>query len=243
MARNGQNGDKYLCAYIVALQRLKPHELKQTLAEELPQYMIPSFFIQIDAMPLSPNGRWTSKHYPCRMKGLYATEYVAPSNDLESKLEKIWAEVLGLESVSIKDSFFELGGDSIKAIQVLSRLNSHSLKLELKDLYQHKTIEEVAKTVTYITVKQIDQGPVSGEVSLTPAQRWFFNNGFSHMHHWNQSVMLRAKAGFDVRAVEKAFKKISAHHDALRMVYREEQGRIIQYNRDIDEGEAISIEV
>ncbi|NLN64296.1 MAG: amino acid adenylation domain-containing protein [Clostridiaceae bacterium] len=244
MARDGQNGDKYLCAYIVALQRLKPHELKQTLAEELPQYMIPSFFIQIDAMPLSPNGKVDIKALPMPDEGLYATrEYVAPSNDLESKLEKIWAEVLGLESVSIKDSFFELGGDSIKAIQVLSRLNSHSLKLELKDLYQHKTIEEVAKTVTYITVKQIDQGPVSGEVSLTPAQRWFFNNGFSHMHHWNQSVMLRAKAGFDVRAVEKAFKKISAHHDALRMVYREEQGRIIQYNRDIDEGEAISIEV
>ncbi|NEU02940.1 lichenysin synthetase, partial [Escherichia coli] len=90
----------------------------------------------------------------------------------------------------VTDNFFSLGGDSIKGIQMASRLNQHGWKLEMKDLFQHPTIEELTQYVERAEGKQADQGPVEGEVILTPIQRWFFEKNFTNKHHWNQSVML-----------------------------------------------------
>ncbi|MCY8483705.1 condensation domain-containing protein, partial [Bacillus mojavensis] len=82
--------------------------------------------------------------------------------------------------------------------------------------------------------KQADQGPVEGEVILTPIQRWFFEKNFTNKHHWNQSVMLHAAKGFDPERIEKTLRALIEHHDALRMVYREEQGEIVQFNKGLD---------
>ena len=82
-----------------------------------------------------------------------------------------------------------------------------------------------------IGIPEIEQGTVYGEVPLAPAQKWFFENRFSNMNHWNQAVILYGEKGFDVAVIEKVFEKITEHHDALRMVYRFEAGKIVQYNR------------
>ncbi|TWO94597.1 non-ribosomal peptide synthetase, partial [Bacillus velezensis] len=140
----------------------------------------------------------------------------------------IWQEVLGLDQIGVSDNFFTLGGDSIKGIQMASRLNQHGYKLEMKDLFQHPTIEELVSYVERTEGKQADQGPVEGEADLTPIQRWFFEKNFTDKHHWNQSVMLHAKDGFDPDLVEKTLQALIEHHDALRMVYREEREGIIQ---------------
>ncbi|XYN84486.1 phosphopantetheine-binding protein [Bacillus subtilis subsp. subtilis] len=108
-----------------------------------------------------------------------------------------------MSEVGVTDNFFSLGGDSIKGIQMASRLNQHGWKLEMKDLFQHPTIEELTQYVERAEGKQADQGPVEGEVILTPIQRWFFEKNFTNKHHWNQSVMLHAKKGFDPERVEK----------------------------------------
>ncbi|MDF4189502.1 condensation domain-containing protein, partial [Ligilactobacillus salivarius] len=83
-----------------------------------------------------------------------------------------------------------------------------------------------------------DQGPVEGEVILTPIQRWFFEKNFTNKHHWNQSVMLHAKKGFDPERVEKTLQALIEHHDALRIVYREGQEDVIQYNRGLEAASA-----
>ncbi|XYP77617.1 condensation domain-containing protein [Bacillus subtilis subsp. subtilis] len=88
----------------------------------------------------------------------------------------------------------------------------------MKDLFQHPTIEELTQYVERAEGKQADQGPVEGEVILTPIQRWFFEKNFTNKHHWNQSVMLHAKKGFDPERVEKTLQALIEHHDALRMV-------------------------
>ncbi|WP_038828410.1 condensation domain-containing protein, partial [Bacillus subtilis] len=134
------------------------------------------------------------------------------------------------------------GGDSIKGIQMASRLNQHGWKLEMKDLFQHPTIEELTQYVERAEGKQADQGPVEGEVILTPIQRWFFEKNFTNKHHWNQSVMLHAAKGFDPERVEKTLQALIEHHDALRMVFREENGDIVQAYQPIGESE-VSFEI
>ena len=244
MARDDQNGDKYLCAYIVCQQEIKIQELREYLSEKLPDYMVPSFFVQLDYMPLTPNGKIDRKALPEPGGNLgTGAEYVEPRNEIEVKIASVWEEVLGTQRVGIRDSFFELGGDSIKAIQVLSRLNKHRIKLEMKDIFRYKTIEELSQVVTKSDVIEIDQGPVKGEVFLTPIQNWFFEKRFTNMSHWNQSVMLYGKTGFDAEVVEKVFNRIMEHHDALRMVYRPEGEHFIQYNRDTGEGQAFTLDV
>ncbi len=104
-----------------------------------------------------------------------------------------------------------------------SRLNQHGYKLEMKDLFQHPTIEELVSYVERTEGKQADQGPVEGEAELTPIQRWFFEKNFTDKHHWNQSVMLHAKDGFDPEITEKTLHVLTVHHDALRMIYREQK--------------------
>ena len=244
MARDDQKGNKYLCAYTVCTQELKTQDLREYLSKELPEYMIPSYFVQLDRMPLTPNGKVDRKTLPEPEKNLCTqVEYVEPRNETEEKIAVVFKEVLGVERVGIKDNFFELGGDSIKAIQVSARLGKYKLKLEMRDLFKYRTIEDLAGVASKHESAEIDQGAVKGEVFLAPMQHWFFENRFTNMNHWNQSVMLQGKNGFDADIVEKVFKRIIEHHDALRIVYRIEENRVVQYNRDIGEGEPLKLDV
>ena len=229
----GEN--RYLCAYFTASEReVAVADLRRHLAQSLPDYMIPSRFMQLEEMPVTHNGKIDRRALPepeIKETGQVGNEL--PRNHIEKRLAEIWQEVLDVKKVSIKDNFFELGGDSIKAIQVSSRLNKYKMKLEIRAIFQHPQICELSE---YIKTgkKDISQKPVEGEVELTPEQSWFFEQQFTDSHHYNQSVMLYRRQGFEDETVRKVFTKIAGHHDALRMVYRNEGGRIVQYNRSID---------
>lgn len=229
-------GQAYLCAYYVADGEVTPAQLRAHLEKELPQYMVPAFFIQLEKMPLTPNDKIDRKALPKPSKDEKREEYTAPQTELEQLLADIWADVLGVGQVGTKDNFFELGGDSIKAIQVSTRLNAAGWTLAMKELFQYPTIEEVAVHVVP-NMRESEQGVVEGEIALTPIQRWFFERNFTDRHHWNQAVMLYSADGFEEKLVRQAFQKIVEHHDALRMVYRQENGTIKQINRGlIEEG-------
>ncbi|MHA6534824.1 condensation domain-containing protein, partial [Paenibacillus sp. BAC0078] len=143
--------------------------------------------------------------------------------------------MLRIEQVGIRDNFFELGGDSIKAIQIVSRLSAEGLKLVVRDMFKHPTIEEVSGYVQATTQAAAEAGAVEGEVALSPIQRWFFEQDFSQNHHWNQAMMLYRADGFQEMLVEEVAAKLAEHHDALRMVYRQEAGKIVQMNRGTEE--------
>ncbi|MCK4259525.1 MAG: amino acid adenylation domain-containing protein, partial [Halanaerobiales bacterium] len=226
-----KNGNKYLSAYVVANQEISVEDLRKNLSNSLPDYMIPAHFMQLERMPLTKNGKVDRKALP-EPEGniLTGVEYVAPRNEVEEKVALIWSEVLGVEKVGINDSFFSLGGDSIKSIQVASRLNNYGLKLEINDLFKHRCISELSSYIKN-TNSTAEQGIVEGEVKLTPIQVWFFEQKFTDMHHFNHSVMLHNREGFDNDALRKAFTKIVEHHDALRMVYKFEENSVKQYNR------------
>ncbi|KRF09858.1 non-ribosomal peptide synthetase [Paenibacillus sp. Soil787] len=241
MALDDEQGQKFLSAYLLLDQDLTVAELRAHASEDLPAYMIPAHFVRLEQMPMTSNGKVDRKALPKPESGLKTgAEYIAPRNELEEKLVHIWQEVLGSDLIGIRDNFFDLGGDSIKGIQVASRLFNHGLQLEMKDLFRYPTIEELSGLVALVK-RQISQETVTGEVGLTPIQRWFFDQRFESQHHWNQSVMLHKSDGFNSLALEKALRGLVRHHDALRMVYEEKDGRIVQLGRGL-EGEIYGFE-
>ncbi|MEC0505692.1 non-ribosomal peptide synthetase, partial [Bacillus subtilis] len=168
-----KGGNTAIAAYVTP-EIADIEALKSALKETLPDYMIPAFWVTLNELPVTANGKVDRKALPEPDIEAGSGEYKAPTTDMEELLAGIWQDVLGMSEVGVTDNFFSLGGDSIKGIQMASRLNQHGWKLEMKDLFQHPTIEELTQYVERAEGKQADQGPVEGEVILTPIQRWFF---------------------------------------------------------------------
>ncbi|MCG7410875.1 non-ribosomal peptide synthase/polyketide synthase, partial [Paenibacillus sp. ACRRX] len=244
IAREDHEGPKELCAYYVADNELTVHELREALAEDLPAYMIPSYFVRMDRLPLTPNGKVDRKGLPAPEGEAHTgSEYVAPRTEAEHTLVNVWQTVLGAQRVSVLDHFFALGGDSIKSIQVASRLQQAGYKLEIRDLFKYPTIAQLAPQMQLI-VRRAEQGEVSGSVELTPILRWYFGQNAADMHHYNQSVMLYRENGFDEAALRKALNKLVEHHDALRIVFRRTaEGSCTAWNRSVQEGELFKLDV
>ncbi len=224
------NHVRYLCAYLVAREKIDIPALKEQLSRHLPGYMIPAFFMQIDRIPLTANGKVDRKALPEPELGAAEEAVVPPQNVNEERLVEVWQEVLGLDTIGITDHFFEMGGDSIKAIQVSARLKKYGLILSITDLFMYPTIKELGKHIR-AQERTIDQGMVEGEVELTPIQCWFFQSRFTHKHHFNQAVILYRQEGFDEEILKAVLKKLVEHHDALRMVYKLSEDGVIQINR------------
>ena len=150
VAREDIPGDKRLVAYLVAEnngESLSAEQLRHFLKETLPHYMIPAHFVFLEQFPLTPNGKINRRALPAPSLELQhsTSNYVAPRNELEQKLVRVWQEVLGLESIGIKDNFFHLGGHSLLAVVLSSKLEqSFSVKLPMAMLFQMPTIEQQA---------------------------------------------------------------------------------------------------
>ncbi|WP_142309165.1 condensation domain-containing protein, partial [Bacillus cereus] len=243
MAHHDEEGQVNLCAYIVWKKESEPQKIRRKLAQALPEYMIPVHFMTIDELPLTPNGKVSEQLLPIPEKETETVEaYVPPCTEIEKLLTDIWQEVLGIERVSIKGSFFDYGGDSIKAIQISSQLRKYRLKLETKYLFTHATIQEVAIYIEPLK-KQIDQRQISGEILLSPIQNWFFSKNFVNPHHYNQAETLYKAEGFDPEAVELAFDKLIEHHDVLRAVFVKNPQQMVQINRKAYTADFYTLEV
>ncbi len=242
LARESRAGQKALCAYVVMKGSLRVNELRSKLARRLPGYMIPSYFVQLEALPLNSSGKIDRKALPAPEAGLQAgSKYEAPRTEVERILVSAWESVLGVSQVGIRDHFFELGGDSIKAIQVSSRLYQWGYQLDLKSVFKHPYIAELSHHVE--TIHRIaDQQPVTGAVTLTPIQQWFFEQQ-TDVHHFNQSIMLYRESRYEVFALERVLQQLVTHHDALRMVFHPNDQGYTALNRNLDEGRLYDLEV
>ncbi len=143
-------GDKRLVAYVVLNQHTTAtiSELRRFLKEKLPEYMVPSVFVLLEALPLTPSGKVNRSVLPAPEQVLQEPEatFVAPRDDLEQKLSQIWEEVLGIQPIGIMDNFFDLGGHSLLAIRLFAQIeNKFAKKLPLATLFQSNTVEAIAK--------------------------------------------------------------------------------------------------
>ncbi|WP_270568303.1 amino acid adenylation domain-containing protein, partial [Bacillus sonorensis] len=232
LAHETASGQTDLCAYLVAEPKLNTDTILAVLKSKLPLYMIPVFIQKLDSMPLSPNGKLDRRALPSpAFKEEAERTFQAPNSGMEQTLANIWSEVLGAEKIGTDDSFFELGGDSIKALQVSARLHRIGKQMAVKDLFSHPTIKELAAYIRDSDTSS-SQAPIAGEVQWSPVQKWFLSQDIKEKHHFNQSVMLHRRTPIQEDALRKTLKAITIHHDALRMVFTEDdQGKQIQYNR------------
>lgn len=241
-AKQYEDGNHYLVGYYTATNKLTLNELREYLSKFLPDYMIPAFLIQIEEVPLTSNGKIDRKLLPDPGQSAQTSEnYVAPNSEDELILSEVWQAVLGLSRVGIRDNFFALGGDSIRALQIHSRLHKYNRKLEMKYLFEYPTIEQLVKFMT-LSTSNVSQEPVEGEVQLTPIQHWLFEQGFAEDLNYNQALMLHRVEGFEEELVHKVLQKLTTHHDALRMTYSLKDGVVKQVNNGLN-SPAYSLEV
>ncbi|WP_418027853.1 non-ribosomal peptide synthase/polyketide synthase [Paenibacillus sp. JJ1722] len=240
---NSQNQHE-LVAYYVAEREVTGSELRKQLSEELPNYMVPSHFVQMEQMPLTPNGKIDRKALPAPEQISRSTqEYRAPRTAEEQALAHVWEAVLGGGPVGLTDQFFDRGGDSIKAIQVSSRLLQAGYKLDIKDLFKYPEVAELATHLRVSDTQLADQEEVSGAVLLTPIQQWFVEQEQPVPDHFNQAVMLHREQGFEEEPLRQALTQLAVHHDALRMVFRKAEQGWEAWNRGVKEGKLYDLEV
>lgn len=232
------HNEEHLVAYVVTTTEdvvASQDELRAHVASHLPAYMVPWKFIQLATMPLTGNGKTDRRQLPD--PSLFDSPASAPARAAKNKAEEALLEAFALvmpnRQIAPASNFFELGGDSIKAIQLASKLYVAGWKLDIRAVFEHPVLEQMANYMQ--VVKQgADQRPVEGEVLLSPIQHDFFQRGFLFEHHYNQAVLLKATQRLETKSLMHAIKKLFTHHDALRMVYRLANGNLQQYNRGLE---------
>ncbi|MEU5152516.1 amino acid adenylation domain-containing protein, partial [Streptomyces yangpuensis] len=191
---------------------------KASLAATLPEYMLPSAFLTLDALPLTPNGKVDRKALPTPDPQTLATGPARqPRTDTERALCAVFADVLGLPSIGIDDSFFDLGGDSIRSIEVVAGARRAGLRVTAADVFTYKSVAALAAAVGEAEPVEIvgtDDGV--GELAPTPVMLRLLEEG-GPVDGFNQSVVLTTPAGLDLERLTGALQRIVDHHDALRL--------------------------
>jgi len=146
------NGDPALVSYYVPEEAVVSDELRGYLENQLPSYMVPSYYVALEALPQTPNGKLDRRALPdVELGHIIQRAYVAPRDETEEQLVLIWQEILGVEKIGVRDNFFELGGNSLKAVRVLNKMNSvFNVTLSIEYFFNARTIENV---VAFLNVR------------------------------------------------------------------------------------------
>jgi amino acid adenylation domain-containing protein/non-ribosomal peptide synthase protein (TIGR01720 family) len=210
---------RMLLAAFIAPMEVDVEHLKSFLAECLPDYLVPSMFVPLGALPRTASGKIDRRALPSLETGAASaprTERPAGTR-AELALCRIWSDVLGVPNVGIDHNFFALGGDSILAIQVIARARREGMRLTVRQFLSHPTLSALAASAEEAGIALAEQGPVVGEAPLTPIQRWFVEQASPEPHHDNQAVLLELSERPNVPALEAAIGQLIEHHDALRL--------------------------
>ncbi|WP_326590243.1 non-ribosomal peptide synthetase [Streptomyces brevispora] len=214
VVREDRPGDKQLVGYVVGA----PDQLREYATTRLPSYMVPSAFVTLDALPLTVNGKLDRKALPAPQAATTALTGVVslPGTAAEELLCEVFAGVLGLESVGVEDGFFDLGGDSIASIQLVSRARRVGLVLTARDVFERRTVRELA-AVARAAGHEVATGREGvGAVPVTPIMEWFRAGG-GPVREFNQSYVVPVPAGLTLGDLRAAFSVVVDHHDVLRM--------------------------
>jgi acyl-CoA synthetase (AMP-forming)/AMP-acid ligase II/aryl carrier-like protein len=203
-------------------------ELRLWLEAQLPDYMVPATVSVLEAFPLTSTGKVDRRALP-RPQLAVAVGQVAPRTPAEEGLAAVWREVLRVEQVGVHDNFFALGGDSILSLQVVARVREAGLRLTPSQIFDHPTIAELAVLGLAGTGGEAEEGPVTGEVPLTPIQLAFFAMEPVAPHHFNQALLFEVPTGLDAAPLARAVSTLLSHHDALRLRFVREAGCWRQY--------------
>ncbi|MET0399229.1 MAG: amino acid adenylation domain-containing protein [Longimicrobiaceae bacterium] len=235
VVREDGPGHKRLVAYVEPRGgvEISPAELRGRLAERLPEHMVPGAFVVMESLPLNANGKVDRRALPAPERGSLEASRVAARTEVEAILCEVLAGVLKVERIGVEDNFFELGGDSILSIQAVSRVRQRGLRLTPRQIFERPTVARLAEVVERVDLEARGavQGLVTGEAPLTPVQRDFFAQAHPARHHFNHGLLLRPREELDAGVLLRAAAALEAHHDALRLRFRQEvDGRWTQHH-------------
>jgi acyl carrier protein len=248
-----RGGTKYLAAYYSATQPVDEEELRTYLKGKLPEYMIPSAFVYLPKLPLTVNGKLDRKALP--EPDIKEEEgYEAPANETEEKLRGIFGGVLGIdgEKISVTADFFRLGGDSIRSIQLASRIRREMKRaVSVKELFSLRTVRAIGSKLGREEAeveKRREQGIVQGNAEKLPIQEWFFtrleSGELKVEGYYNQAFMVRTPE-LEIDLLKLSVTKLVEYHDAFRLRFRRnEDGTWEQYYQgEIGEPEIRTLDI
>ncbi|WP_106793798.1 non-ribosomal peptide synthetase [Aquimarina sp. Aq78] len=224
LASKDINANNRLVGYVVCKDVFDKTHIQDQLQLRLPDYMIPKLWIELDALPVTPNGKLDKKALPEVNDIVLSKEnYIAPQNAIEENLCEIWRDLLGIEKIGVSDNFFELGGDSILTIQVIGRARRLGYSVQSKDVFKYQTIAELSSFIRTRTKSVIgEQGKLTGRSDLLPIQQWYLDTSYSRNIHFNQSMLLLVDKSVEEEFIVGATNLLIEHHDALRFEYYKE---------------------
>ncbi|WP_442941967.1 amino acid adenylation domain-containing protein [Nostoc sp.] len=255
VVREDTPGDKRLVAYIVpqpeqtCTERLVPSEaevsrstisiseVRNFLKEKLPEYMVPSAIVILDALPLSANRKLDRRALPVPdLHNQLSARYVAPRNPIEEIVSVIWAQVLKVERVGIHDNFFELGGHSLLATQLVSRVRSSlNVELPLRSLFAAPTVAELSQHIQQLQQQDLTTSAIlprtrDAELPLSYAQQrlWFLDKLNPNSPFYNLLVALRLDGTLNRTALQQSLQEIIFRHEALRTNFITVDGEPVQ---------------
>jgi tyrocidine synthetase-3 len=241
LAKENENGDKYLAAYIVPSREVSEPVtgLRDYLSGVLPDYMIPSCFMQIEKIPMTPNGKIDRKALPD--PGLKREkEYISPRNEREEILTGLWSEILGIERhlIGIDDNFFQLGGHSLSAMMMAAKIHKvFGVKVSLADVFNFLTIRGLSGCINR-TLKEsyVSMAPVEKKeyYALSSAQKRLYVLRQMDLNDtsYNMPHAMIVKGDLKVDALERVIKKIIARHESLRTFFEIVDGEPVQRVHD-----------
>lgn len=215
----------HIAAYIVADRRINEESLREEIKimcqNLLPNYMVPNSFTILTELPLTVHGKVDRKTLTFKRREIEknVTNHVRSKTEQEKLLEILWCQLLGVERVGMHDSFFELGGDSIISIQLVSTLRSRGFKLEVKDIFESPNISSLSLKMKRIEKESNSTRFALGEktLSLAPVQRWFFEQNFYDKNYYNQILLTEPVIRLEEEIVTQVCSAIQEHHDVFRV--------------------------
>lgn len=226
--------ESVLVAYLQSNKLIDQSQLRERLAAFLPDYMLPTLFIQLKALPLTSNGKIDKKALSERpITEFLRRSYTAPQNQDEMELATIWQEVLGLNEIGIHENFFELGGHSLVVSQVVNRIYKRLSKtIAVSDFFANPTIAELARKLRVSSFKPIVKTEVADSYPVTTSQYriWLLSQLEGGSVAYNMPAAIKLSGKIDVVALETSFRKVIARHEALRTYFRlDSDGELRQY--------------
>ncbi|MBI1390257.1 MAG: amino acid adenylation domain-containing protein [bacterium] len=223
-------GAAQIVAWLVTPPTTTVDELRTAAKDRLAEYMIPSRFVILDDLPLNASGKIDRKQLAALTAGREApriAEYLAPRTPEEKMLSEVWKSALRVESAGLRDNFFSLGGDSIKALQIAGRLRERGWKLEIRDLFQFPVLEELAPRLCAIQTG-LFTSTAPNIAPLTPIQRRFVDEFSGNLNHFNQAILLAPAKDIDVETLHASLQAVYERHPMLHAIFNVEEGEWTQ---------------
>ncbi|POH42377.1 non-ribosomal peptide synthetase [Pseudomonas fluorescens] len=249
VAQEGPTG-KQLVAYVVPLDRTLLDDavaqstgretLRRALKTRLPDYMVPTHLMFLERMPLTPNGKLDRKGLPLPDVSQMQQVYVAPESELEQQVAAIWAQILGVERVGLADHFFESGGHSLLAMQVISRLRQLlGREVPLRTMFEQPRLQGFVETLCNSHESQaivLQILPVSRQqplaLSYAQERQWFLWQLDPHSAAYHVPSTLRLRGWLDHAALQRSFDSLVARHESLRTQVHQDEGQAFQIIRE-----------